>query len=154
MSTDPTDDKAVIAAANIAIVERFFAALNTWDFDTIRSITNENDFVFTLPYRPENFPGFVEGRENWLKVVSDWSALVDGSENLANFVIEPLYSDPGQVITFYTSEMLMKTGARYDNSYVARFVIRDGLVVRWDEYNDAILMLVAIGGTAIMPSES
>ena len=69
-------------------------------------------------------------------------------------MIEPLYSDPGQVITFYTSQMKMKSGVAYDNTYVARFVIRDGLIVRWDEYNDSILMLLALGGTVAMPPNS
>lgn len=141
------------AAHNIALVESFLDALNHWDFDRLATIVGE-DFVFTIPYGPKQFNFDVEGRDNWFATVKNWSTFVDGSENLHDIRVDALASNPNEVIAFYKSDMKMQSGDNYKNDYIGRFLVRDGLLVRFDEHFDSLPFAVSLGGTTTFPEAS
>ncbi len=146
-----TTAPAASVEANVALVRRMIDAMSVGGIDQLREICHPDDFEFTIPFVPEGFPPTVTGRDAWLQFVADWNAQLDGGENLADLRIGAMSSDPCEVITFYTSDMLLKTGARYRNSYVGRFRVEDGFVTRFDEYLDSIKLLIAGGGSVTPP---
>jgi ketosteroid isomerase-like protein len=139
-----------LAENNVRLVESFLDALNHWDFDRLAGIVAE-DIVFTIPFGPEEFVGHVEGRDNWFATVKDWSTHLNGTENLHDIRVDALASNPNEVIAFYKSDMEMKNGYRYRNDYIGRFVVRDGLVARFDEHFDSVPFVFSLGGTITFP---
>jgi ketosteroid isomerase-like protein len=142
--TDP------LVAKNVALVESFLDALNHWDFDKLAAIVAD-DFVFRVPFKPAEFDGDVDGRDNWFTVVKNWSALVDGTENLHDIRVDAMANNPNEVITFYKSDMKMKSGGSYKNDYIGRFLIEDGLITRFDEHFDSVPFVFSLGGTITFP---
>lgn len=147
--TDRTTEALV--EANVALVRRMIDAMSDGDTDELREIIDPDDYEFTIPFVPEGFPPTVSGSEAWLRFVRDWNDQLDGGENLSDLRVGAMSSDPAEVVTFYTSDMLLKTGHRYRNSYVGRFRVEDGRVTRFDEYLDSIKLLIAGGGTTTPP---
>jgi ketosteroid isomerase-like protein len=137
---------------NMQVVREYIDATNAWDFDKLRELVHPDEFEFRIPFRPEAFPGSIQGRDTFIGFVEDWSRQVDGSENLADLTIGTLAQDPSQVVTTYTSDMTIKaTGHKYLNSYVGMFRVRDGKVTEFFEYLDSIPLLIAAGGSITYP---
>ena len=106
--------------ANVRLVRRYLDALNAWDLDTIREMTTE-DVVFEVPFRPAGFERFTEGRDKYLELLRQASAvMIDGSENLHDIRIDTLGSDPNELHAEYRSAMKLRSGARYHNEYLWR----------------------------------
>ena len=137
--------------SNIAAVRAFVDAINAWDFDGMRDALDPDDFVFRIPFRPEGFPAEIRGRDVYVSFAEDWSKQLEGSENLHDLVLDTLAGDPDQVVAFYKSDMRMKTGEPYRNTYVGHFRLRDGRITQFDEYVDSIPLLLAAGGKVVDP---
>lgn len=148
-----TSDSAVATnvEANIALIRRVIAAMSEGDCDTLHGLVHPEDFEFTIPFVPDGFPPSVSGRDAWIQFVRDWNDQLDGGEHLENLRVGAMSSDPNEIVTFYTSDMLLKTGHRYRNSYVGRFEVRDGYITRFDEYLDSVKLLIAGGGAVTPP---
>jgi ketosteroid isomerase-like protein len=132
--------------ANIAIVQRYIDAINAWDFDTKRSLLHPN-MVFEMPFAPPGFENRFEGAESYLAFAKAAMDVV-GDENLHDVRIETFASDPGEIVTFYKSNMVFKTtGAEYRNDYIGRWTVRDGKITYFAEYYDPIRLTVALGGS-------
>lgn len=132
---------------NLDLVRAYTDALNTWDIDTMRDLSTE-DVVFELPFRPPTFERETVGREAYMDVLAQArDHMIDGSENLHDLTLDTLASDPDTVIATYKSDMLLRSGVRYVNEYISRFVCRDGKIARFVEYYDSIILFRALGGT-------
>lgn len=132
--------------ATVAIVTRYIAAINAWDFDTKRTMLDP-EMVFELPYAPPGFLNRIEGAENYLAFAKQAMDVV-GDENLHDLVVETFASDPGEAVCFYKSDMTIQTnGNRYRNNYIGRFTVRQGRITRFAEYCDPVPLLVALGGS-------
>jgi ketosteroid isomerase-like protein len=137
---------AQLRERNMAIVRRYIDAINRWDFDAKRELLAE-DAVFEMPYAPEGFERRIDGRDNILAFVETIPSIID-AENLHDVRLETYYSDPGEIIAEYRSDMVLKpTGAEYRNEYVSRFTVRDGRITRFAEHYDPIRLVVALGGS-------
>src|SRR3954469_14188744 len=134
-----------LRTANMAVVRRYIDAINAWDFDTKRELLAENA-VFEMPYAPEGFERRITGRDNIIAFVETVPAIID-AENLHDLRVETFYSDPGEIVAEYRSDMLIKpTNAPYRNEYVSRFPVPDGQIPRFAEHYDPIRLVVALGG--------
>lgn len=140
------------ADRNMQVVREYIDATNAWDFDKLRELIHPDEFQFRIPFRPEVFPGEIQGRDTFLGFAEEWSQQVDGSENLDNLEIGTIEQDPERVVTTFTSDMKIKaTGHHYLNSYVGLFRVRDGKVVEFHEHLDSIPLLIAAGGSVTYP---
>lgn len=146
-----TDDQR---ARNLDLVRAYTDALNKWDIETMRELSTE-DVVFELPFRPPTFERETAGRDAYMEVLGQArDHMIDGSENLHDMTLDTLASDPDVVIATYKSDMTLRSGARYANEYISRFVIRDGKVARFVEYYDSIKLFTALGGSLVEAGES
>lgn len=139
---------------NIELVRRYTDALNSWDIETMRDLSTE-DVVFELPFRPPTFERETVGRTAYMEVLGQArDHMIDGSENLHDLTLDTLAGDPDVVIATYKSDMLLRSGTRYVNEYISRFVCRDGQIARFVEYYDSIKLFTALGGSLQEAGES
>jgi uncharacterized protein len=137
---------ADLRESNVRLVRRYLDALNAWDLDTMRDLSNE-DVVFEVPFRPDGFERRTVGRDKYIELLRQASTvMIDGSENLHDIHVDTLGSDPDELFAEYKSAMKLRSGADYRNEYVARFSVRDGRVSRFVEYVDPIVLFKAMGG--------
>jgi uncharacterized protein len=130
---------------NMAIVQEYLDAINIWDFDKKRELLAE-DAVFEMPFAPPGFDARLEGRDNILDFVRTVPSIID-AENLHDFHLDTLHSDPGEVVATYKSDMVIKpTNLPYKNRYITRWTVRDGKIKYFAEYYDPIPLVVALGG--------
>ncbi|WP_314034590.1 nuclear transport factor 2 family protein [Dietzia sp. CH92] len=129
-------------------------ALNKWDIETMHDLSTE-DIVFELPFRPPTFERETVGRAAYMEVLGQArDHMIEGSENLHDMSMDTLANDPNVVIATYKSDMTLRSGVRYANEYIARFVLRDGKVARFVEYYDSIILFRALGGSLVEADES
>jgi uncharacterized protein len=139
-------DDVQLRATNMATVRRYIDAINAWDFAT-QSELLADDAVFEMPYAPDGFERRITGRDEIIAFVETIPAITD-AENLHDVELDTLYSDPGEIVAEYRSDMVIKpTGAVYRNEYICRFTVRDGRVTRFAEYYDPIRLVIALGGS-------
>jgi ketosteroid isomerase-like protein len=139
-------DESALRRRNMEIVREYLDAINAWDFDKKRRLLAE-DAHFEMAFAPEPFPREYRGREEILAFVETIPALID-SENLHDFDIDTLASDPGEVICTYRSDTEIKPERRpYRNRYITRWTVRDGKIAYFGEYYDPIPLVVALGGS-------
>jgi ketosteroid isomerase-like protein len=145
MGETMSDDSA-LRERNMEIVREYLEAINAWDFDKKRELLAE-DAVQEMPFAPEPFEQVFRGRETILSFVETIPALID-SENLHDFWMDTLASDPGEVICTYKSDMEIKPKRTpYRNRYITRWTIRDEKITYFGEFYDPIPLLVALGGS-------
>jgi uncharacterized protein len=133
----------------VAILRRYLEAINGWDFATMRELLHA-DISYELPYAPDAFPRVTKGFDNvmaFLESVPDFAE----EENLSDIVIHEFADDEREVVAEYRSSMKLTSGRPYANTYVVRATIRDGRIVRFVEYFDPVPLIVAIGGTVVLP---
>ncbi|MFD0029455.1 nuclear transport factor 2 family protein [Streptomyces sp. NPDC127172] len=136
--------------ANMEIAERYLQAINDWDFDVKRELLAP-DVVFEMRWAPQGFPRRIHGVEAVMEFLAPLPKSII-TEGLHDIRVETLHSDPGQVITFYKSDMKMVKPVEYRNEYITCFTIRDGKIVHFLEHFDPIPLVVAFGGSVAPPS--
>ena len=149
MSSTTTDTD--LAQHNIALLRRHLDAINSWDFATMREIFHP-DISLELPFVIEPFPKVTKGFDEvmaFMESVPDFAE----AENLQDFSIHAFADDPNELVAEYRSDMILKSGREYRNTYVVRATIKDGKLIRFREHFDSIPLLLAIGGSVTMPRE-
>jgi uncharacterized protein len=137
--------------ANVDVVRQYLEGINRWDFDAMRELMAEDDFVFEQAFVPEGMQSRYEGRDSLLDFQR---SLVDTiiTEGLYDFTLEPLHSDPGEILATYKSDMQMADPSfKYSNDYICRFSVRDGRITRFVEYFDSVRLVRGFGGTVRTP---
>ncbi|RTL67630.1 MAG: nuclear transport factor 2 family protein [Pseudonocardiaceae bacterium] len=136
--------------AGAAVVTAYLDAVGSLDVDAVVA-TFHPDIVVHIPYAPPGIPTVVEGKA----AATDWFAGLPGllaPMNFAGYDVQPLVAE-GEYVAEYTSDSkVLTTGLPYANSYISRFTIRDGLIVRLAEHFDSVALVKALGGTVEMPS--
>ncbi|KXF53122.1 hypothetical protein AXA44_08540 [Rhodococcus sp. SC4] len=133
-----------LRASNIEIARRYLEAINTWDFAVKRELLADN-IVFEMRYAPPGFNRRMEGIEEVMAFLETIPSLIE-TEGLYDFRLETYYSDPGEVIAEYKSDMKMVIPVELRNEYVTRFTIRDGKITHFCEFFDPIPLVIALGG--------
>jgi ketosteroid isomerase-like protein len=147
--SDQLDDEQ-LRHANMAIAARYLQAINDWDFDVKRELLDP-DVVFEMRWAPEGFPRRLDGIQAVMEFLAPLPQMIV-TEGLYDIRLETLASDPGEVITFYRSNMEMVNPVEYQNEYITRFTIRDGRITHFLEYYDPLPLVVAFGGSVTPPS--
>lgn len=142
-------DQTELAIRNIELLQRHLNAINTWDFDAMREILHP-EVTLELPFVVDPFPRSVSGFDNVMAFMESVPEFAE-AENLHDFTINAFASDPNELVAEYVSDMKLKNGREYKNSYVVRATVRDGKLARFREYFDGIRLLRALGGDTVMP---
>jgi uncharacterized protein len=141
-----------LAQQNKALLQRHFDAINSWDFASMREIFHQ-EIRLELPFVVDPFPKAVIGFDEvmaFMESVPDFAE----AENLHDFKISAFDDDPNELVAEYVSDMKLKSGNEYKNTYVVRATVQDGKLILFREYFDGIKLLESMGGRTIMPEES
>ena len=141
-----------LARQNVALLRRHLDAINAWDFATMREVLHP-DISLELPFVVDPFPKVTRGLDAvmaFMESVPDFAE----TENLHDFRIHAFADDPNELVAEYQSDMKLTSGREYTNTYVVRATVRDGKLVRFCEYFDAIRLLVAVGGSVTVSTEA
>ena len=132
-----------------AVVEAYLDAVGKLDLPAIAA-TFADDVELVLPYAPAGFPKVSRGREEAMKVYPEG---VMEPMRFADYRIDALEGRPGEFVAEYTSDSrVIPTGRSYRNTYITRFSMRDGRIVRLAEFFDPLELVVALGGEVSMPT--
>ncbi|MCU1359266.1 MAG: hypothetical protein JWN99_555 [Ilumatobacteraceae bacterium] len=146
MTIDQTNS---LAEQNVALLQRFFDSLNSWDFEAMRQIFHP-DVVVDLPYVFEPFPSEVRGFDAvmaFMEGVPDFAE----AENLSDFSLHAFADDPNELVAEFRSDMKLRNGREHKNQYVVRATVCDGKLILYREYMNPIKLLMAVGGKIVPP---
>ena len=138
-----------LAAQNKALLQRHFDAINRWDFADMRTYFHP-DITLELPFVVPPFPTSVSGFDavmEFMESVPDFAE----AENLHDFTISAFAEDPNELVAEYVSDMKLKSGNEYKNTYVVRATVKDGKLFLFHEYFDGIKLLESMGGRTVLP---
>jgi uncharacterized protein len=140
-----------IRESNKDLVRRYIDGINQWDFDGMRAMLAD-DFVFEHPFAAPGMQKRYEGPEaliEFQRSFADWVV----TENLHDLWLDTLYSDPGEVLATYRSDMeMVDASMTYANEYICRFSVRDGQITRFFEYYDTGRLITGLGGSIEAPA--
>ena len=128
-------------STNRDIIDRFFNALETADFDVLNQIFSE-DAKQLNAYIPEGFPKVLDGRD---AIYKQYSGL---PQNFGEMRFpRTIYGteDPNVFFVTFRGEIEIKAGGKYENDYIGIFKLRDGLIYEYTEYFNPIVMAKAFG---------
>jgi len=123
-------------ARNRQVVDSFYGALETQQFDKLREIFAPNGRQINA-FVPEGFPKSFEGAE---EITKQYSALpkLFGQMRFARTIHAT--EDPNYFFVEATGDIDMKAGGKYQNTYLGTFRLRDGRVVEYTEYLNPLLL--------------
>lgn len=124
---------------NKAVVNDFFAALETQEFDMLLEIFAPHARQLN-PYAPPGFPKMFEGakviHKQYASLVENFGAMKFSRRILAT-------EDPDFILAIFQGEIEIKTGGKYTNDYLGTFQMENGLIVEYTEYFNQITMAKA-----------
>jgi len=125
-----------INLSNKTVVDTFFVALETQQFDLLKNIF-ASDGKQLNPYAPEGFPKSFDGAEGIYKQYSGLTA------NFGKMIFpRKIYAteDPDFFFVQFRGEIEIKAGGKYENEYLGTFRFKDGKIVEYTEYfNQAVM---------------
>ncbi|RBY83668.1 hypothetical protein DQ238_00870 [Geodermatophilus sp. TF02-6] len=131
-----------------AVVEVYLDAVGRLDLPAIEA-TFADDVELVLPYAPPGYPKVCRGRAEAMGVYPE--GLMEPMR-FAGYRIDALEGRPGEFVAEYTSDTrVIPTDRPYRNTYISRFSVRDGRIVRLAEFFDPIELVVALGGEVRTP---
>ncbi len=105
---------------NVELVERFIAALDVSDTETMDGMIHD-DFYFEMPFAPDLLPRLHVGREKSIAFFKSMDAWWDRA-NFKDLKVDVIGGDEGRLVATYRSETVYaSTGTQYRNSYISLF---------------------------------
>lgn len=126
---------------NRMIVDRFFTALETQQFEVLKEIFAKDGRQLN-PYSPEGFPKSFDGAEGIYRQYSGLTANF-GQMKFPRQIFAT--EDPGFFFVKFRGEIEINAGGRYENDYLGTFRLENGRIVEYTEYFNQIVMAKAFG---------
>lgn len=135
-------DDVARRAANLEVIEKVFDAVGRGDVDDMSTYWAD-DIVFEAPFSYTGTPSRTAGKKNLHERLSGSYGRVDFAFTITE--THPM-EDPDAWVVEYTSTGTMReTGQTYENSYIALFRFRDGLLTLFREFYDSQKTAQAFG---------
>lgn len=134
-------ENTVLTARNKAIVDKFFVALETQQFEILKEVFAEQGQQLN-PYAPAGFPRSFDGAEGIYKQYSGLTANF-GAMKFPRQIFAT--EDPNFFFVKFKGEIEIKTGGKYENDYLGTFKLENGKVIEYTEYFNQIVMGKAFG---------
>ncbi|QZT58547.1 MULTISPECIES: nuclear transport factor 2 family protein [Mycolicibacterium] len=127
MFAGPEDDA-------INLVRRLLLAEGARDLRTIYALLDP-EVVFEMPFAPSGF-STIHGRSALLDLLASFIDADVGTYVVWSLDVSALHLvSPGELVfAEYSAEAQTRTGAAYQQNYVAKFGIRDGRIASWREW--------------------
>ena len=132
-----------VANQNKEVVDTFFIALETQNFELLKEIFAVNGRQLN-PYVPEGFPASFEGAEGIYKQYSSLPGLF-GQMRFPRVLFAT--EDPQFIFVKFRGVIEIKAGGTYENDYLGTFRLENGKIVEYTEYFNPIVMARAFGIT-------
>jgi ketosteroid isomerase-like protein len=132
-----------ISISNKQVVDNFFIALETQQFELLKEIFAENGRQLN-PYVPEGFPASFDGAEGIYKQYSSLPQLF-GQMKFPRTLFAT--EDPQFIFVKFRGVIEIKAGGTYENDYLGTFRLENGKIVEYTEYFNPIVMARAFGIT-------
>ena len=126
---------------NRAVVDTFFVALETQQFDLLKNVFAEEGRQLN-PYSPEGFPKSFDGVEAIYRQYSGLTASF-GQMKFPRQIFAT--EDPNFFFVKFRGEIEIKAGGHYENDYLGTFRLQKGKVTEYTEYFDQVIMAKAFG---------
>ncbi|HZU04285.1 MAG TPA: nuclear transport factor 2 family protein [Ktedonobacteraceae bacterium] len=141
MSNTPISEMEV-RERNRFVVEQYFRLQTEKNLDAWIELWDEAG-EFRIPFAPAGFPDRIQGKATLGPLYKE---LFQGYGPLTyrNLQIEPLL-DPNRFVATWHTHIELLNGGVYDNDLIALFFLRDGKIVRYDEYFDPIRFQAVVG---------
>lgn len=134
-------ENAALIARNKAIVDQFFVALETQQFEILKEVFAEEGQQLN-PYAPAGFPRSFDGAEGIYKQYSGLTANF-GTMKFPRQIFAT--EDPNFFFVKFKGEIEIKAGGKYENDYLGTFKLENGKVIEYTEYFNQIVMGKAFG---------
>lgn len=120
-----------------SVVERYFAAFGAGDVETALACVHP-DAVWHVDGDPiVATVGILRGRD----AVRAWQTRFPSSFRPLDFAVDRLVAGAEEVVALgHFRHRVVPTGAVVDSDYVIRFTIRDGLIARYQIFEDSLLI--------------
>ncbi|TDX02117.1 ketosteroid isomerase-like protein [Dinghuibacter silviterrae] len=128
---------------NRKVVDSFFVALETQQFDRLKTIFADNGRQLN-PYAPEGFPKSFDGAEGIYKQYSGLTAQF-GQMTFPRQIFAT--EDPNFFFVQFKGAIDIKAGGRYENDYLGTFRLQGGKITEYTEYFNQVVMAKAFGIT-------
>jgi ketosteroid isomerase-like protein len=138
-----------LAPRNIALLRRYLEGLSTGDLGDLREILHP-EISFELPFVAGDSPRVTKGFDDVVAYLRGLSGFVE-SMRLYDFRIHTFADDPNELVAEYRSDMTLRGGRPYENTYITRATVRDGKLVLFREHFDPIAFVEAMGGSVTLP---
>lgn len=127
------------AARNRQVVESFYVALETQQFDKLRDIFAPDGRQINA-FVPEGFPKSFEGAA---EITKQYSALpkLFGQIRFARTIHAT--DDPNYFFVEAKGDIDLKAGGKYQNTYLDTFRLRDGRITEYTEYLNPLILAKA-----------
>lgn len=128
---------------NRETVRAFFRQLEAMDTGERFVALFTEDAKQVMPFAPEGFPRLLDGRE---AIRTQYSGLPSAYTHMRfpDLAIRDMASSNEFFVT-YRGDIGLKSGGRYDNDYVAYFLVRDGRIAELREFFNPIVLQQAFG---------
>ena len=122
--------------SNAEVVDRFFRALETQNFEWLKEVFAENGRQLN-PYIPEGFPTIFEGSEG---IYKQYSGLTEnfGAMKFPREIFTT--QNPDVLFVQFRGEIEIKVGGKYENDYLGIFKMKDGKIIEYTELFNPIVM--------------
>ena len=125
-----------ITESNKKVVDTFFMALETQQFDLLKNIFAPDGKQLN-PYAPDGFPKSFNGSDGIYKQYSGLTA------NFGKMVFpRKIYAteDPDFFFVQFRGEIEIKAGGKYGNDYLGTFRLKNGKIIEYTEYFNQVVM--------------
>jgi ketosteroid isomerase-like protein len=126
---------------NRKVVDNFFTALETPQFELLKTIFAENGRQLN-PYAPEGFPESFDGSEDIYRQYSGLTANF-GQMRFPRQIFAT--EDPNFFFVLFKGKIEINAGGTYENDYLGTFRLENGKIREYTEYFNQIVMAKAFG---------
>lgn len=128
-----------VTESNKKVVDTFFAALETQQFNLLKEIFASEGRQFN-PYAPAGFPKSFDGAEDIYKQYSGLTANFGKMTFPRNIYAT---EDPDFFFVEFKGEIEIKAGGKYENDYLGTFRLKNGKIIEYTEYFNQVTMAKA-----------
>lgn len=138
---------------DVKLLKTHFDAISKLDIEAIVA-TFHSELIIEAPFTPDIFtdtvPSRIVGKEAAGQFFQSLTTLVEPLK-FYDVKFEPL-QEPGEFVCWFRgNSKFLATGLPYQNRYISRISVRDGLVYRITEFYNPLVIINALGGKVVLP---
>jgi uncharacterized protein len=141
--TTSTENDAELRQANISLVKRY---LELWDVPDVEGVgeTLHADIDLEQGFPAPGAPGVLSGKPRVMEFLRAAPTLL-GPMNFRVTYISTL-EDPNElVVEYHGDSVVLESKKPYRNTYITRVRVQDGLIRRFCEYGNPLVVMEAFG---------